>query len=50
MEQECARQFHMLKVNLKRALLEAEAGEFELFDPQAYEPDTDTKRPSRDEN
>lgn len=37
MEQEGARQFHMLKANLKRALLEAEAGEFELFDPQAYE-------------
>jgi len=50
MEQEGARQFHTLKANLKRALLEAEAGEFVLFDPQAYEPDTDTKRPSGDDD
>ena len=50
MEQEGARQFHMLKADLKRALLEAEAGEFVLFNPEAYEPDTDTKRPSGEDN
>ena len=50
MEQEGARQFHMLKANLEHALLEAEAGEFELFDPRAYEPDADPKQPSQDDN
>ena len=50
MEQKGARQFHILKAKLRRALLEAEVGEFVLFNPQAYEPDTDTKRPSGEDN
>lgn len=50
MEQDGARQFHELKANLERAVREAEAGEFEQFDPQAYEPDAGTKLPCQDDN
>ncbi len=32
------RQFYVLKSSLEQAVRDAEAGEFELFDPQAYEP------------
>lgn len=39
MERDGARQFYLLKANLEHAVREAEAGEFEPFDPQAYEPD-----------
>ncbi len=39
MEKDNARQFYALKADLEEALQEAEAGEFEVFDPQAYEPD-----------
>ena len=39
MERDGARQFYVLKASLEQAVREAEAGEFEQFDPQAYEPD-----------
>ena len=39
MEQDNACQFYALKAELEEALREAEAGEFEVFDPQAYEPE-----------
>ena len=39
MERDGARQFYVLKANLEQAVREAEAGEFEQFDPHAYEPD-----------
>ncbi len=38
MERDNARQFYALKTDLEEALREAEAGGFEVFDPQAYEP------------
>ena len=39
MERDGARQFYALKANLEQAMREAEAGDFESFDPQSYEPD-----------
>ena len=42
MERDGARQFYVLKANLEQAVREAEAGEFEQFDPQAYEPEAGT--------
>ena len=39
MERDGARQFYVLKASLEQAVREAETGEFEQFDPQAYEPD-----------
>ena len=39
MERDGARQFYALKADLEEAVREAEAGEFEQFDPVAYEPD-----------
>ena len=39
MERDGARQFHALKAELEEAVRAAEAGEFEEFDPLAYEPD-----------
>ena len=38
MDRDGARQFYALKANLEEAVREAEAGGFEDFDPQAYEP------------
>lgn len=38
MERDGARQFYALKGDLEAAMREAEAGEFEEFDPLAYEP------------
>ena len=38
MERDGARQFYALKRELEAAVREAEAGEFEEFDPLAYEP------------
>ena len=37
MEKNDASQFYALKSDLEEALQGAEAGEFEVFDPQAYE-------------
>ena len=39
MERDGARQFYALKAILEQAMREAEAGDFETFDPQLYEPD-----------
>ncbi len=39
MEKDGARQFYALKADLERANVEAEAGEFSVFDPKAFEPD-----------
>lgn len=39
MERDGARQFYALKGELEAAVREAEAGDFEEFDPLAYEPD-----------
>ena len=39
MERDGARQFYALKADLEEAVREAEAGEFEDFDPLTYEPD-----------
>ena len=39
MERDGARQFYALKADLEAAVREAEAGEFEEFDPLAYESD-----------
>ena len=39
MERDGARQFYALKADLEQAVREAEAGGFEEFDSQAYEPD-----------
>ena len=39
MERDGARQFYALKADLEEAVREAEAGGFETFDPQAYEPE-----------
>ena len=41
MERDGARQFYALKADLEAAVREAEAGEFEEFDPLAYEPGAD---------
>ena len=41
MERDGARQFYALKADLEEAVREAESGEFEQFDPVAYEPETD---------
>ena len=38
MERDGARQFYVLKGELEAAVREAEAGEFDEFDPVAYEP------------
>lgn len=43
MERDGACQFYVLKSSLEQAVRDAEAGEFELFDPQAYEPIAGTK-------
>ena len=39
MERDGARQFYALKADLEVALHEAEAGAFDDFDPDAYEPE-----------
>lgn len=39
MEKEGARQFYALKAELEAAQAEAERGDFEVFDPRAFEPD-----------
>ena len=39
MERDGARQFHALKADLEEAVREAEAGGFDTFDPQTYEPE-----------
>lgn len=39
MEKEGARQFYQLKAELDDAVLAAEAGHFDEFDPQKFEPD-----------
>ena len=39
MEKDNASQIYALKADLEKALQDAEAGQFEVFDPQAYEPD-----------
>ena len=38
------RQFYVLKASLEQAVRDAEAGEFDRFDPQAYEPIARTKQ------
>lgn len=43
MERDGARRFYVLKTNLEQAVQEAETGEFEQFDPQAYEPETSAR-------
>ena len=43
MERDGARQYYLLKASLEQAVRDAEAGEFERFDPQAYEPFAGTK-------
>ena len=43
MERDGARGFYLLKTNLEQAVQEAEAGEFEQFDPQAYEPEASAR-------
>ncbi len=45
MDKDNARQFYALKADLEEALREAEAGGFDVFDPEAYEPDAGTGRP-----
>lgn len=42
MERDGARQFYALKAELEEAVREAQAGEFEQFEPSAYEPDAGT--------
>ena len=39
MERDGAHQFHLLKADLEAARREAEAGAFDVFDPDACEPD-----------
>ena len=39
MERDGARQFYALKADLEESVREAEAGGFETFDPQGYEPE-----------
>ncbi len=43
MERDGARQFYALKGELEAALREVEAGEFEEFDPVAYEPGLESR-------
>ena len=43
MERDGARQFYALKGELEAAVREVEAGEFEEFDPLAYEPGADLR-------
>lgn len=43
MERDGARQFYALKEDLQEAVREAEAGGFDEFDPEAFEPDSDTR-------
>ena len=43
MERDGARQFYALKAELEQAVRDAEAGEFEEFDPLAYEPGSGLK-------
>ena len=43
MERDGARQYYVLKASLEQAVRDAEAGEFERFDPHAYEPFAGTK-------
>jgi len=39
MEKDGARQFYALKADLEQATAEAEAGRFDVFDAEAFEPD-----------
>ena len=39
MERDGARQFYALKGELEHAVREAEAGEFDDFDPEAFDPE-----------
>ena len=39
MQRDGARQFYAMKADLEHAMRDAEAGAFDDFDPQAYEPD-----------
>ncbi len=39
MERDGARQFYALKAELEHAVREAEAGEFDDFDPEAFDPE-----------
>ncbi|MEQ8404997.1 MAG: type II toxin-antitoxin system ParD family antitoxin [Oceanicaulis sp.] len=39
MEKDGARQFYALKADLEAAVGEAEGGAFEVFDPEAFEPE-----------
>ncbi len=39
MQRDGARQFYAMKADLEHAVRDAEAGAFDDFDPQAYEPD-----------
>ncbi len=39
MERDGARQFYALKAELQHAVREAEAGEFDDFDPEAFDPE-----------
>jgi len=39
MEKDGARAFYALKAELDQAIAEAEAGDYEEFDPRAFEPD-----------
>lgn len=43
MERDGARQFYALKAELEAAWREAEAGAFDDFDPEAYEPEARLK-------
>ena len=43
MEKDGARQFYALKAELEAAVHEAESGNFDLFDPEEYEPDAFTQ-------
>lgn len=45
MERDGARQFYALKAELEHALREAEAGEFDDFDPEAFDPEAYRWRP-----
>ena len=43
MERDGARQFYALKADLEAAMREAEAGAFDDFDPDAYEPEANLR-------
>lgn len=43
MEKQGAREFYQLKTELEEAIAELDRGEFEEFDPVAYEPDAFSK-------